>query len=208
MRPLGNAELVAALPTEGTLPGYRVLDTPKSGGDGGTSNSGVRPRACRPLWDARARAATTSVASAWIPIARSDFTPPTEFLSFASYDSGDAEAYLSSLDKALTTCSSLSFPNSLGTRGTADVKRVDNKVALGDASVSFRMHWTVDQGKFKSDTFVLITTVRVGEATVTDVADIGVGNQLSAAKKRAFMPKVDPGMLKSQVDALREAQRH
>lgn len=70
------------------------------------------------------------------------------------------------------------------------------------------MHWTNDQGGFKSDTFVLITTVRAGDATVTDVADIIVGSRLSAAKKRSFMPKVDPDLLNSQVAALREAQGH
>ncbi|MFI8530532.1 hypothetical protein ACIGMX_09805 [Streptomyces aquilus] len=74
--------------------------------------------------------------------------------------------------------------------------------------MSFRMRWTSDQDGFKADTFVLITTVRAGEATVTDSADISVGSQLSAAKKSTFMPKVDPDMLNSQVDALREAQRH
>ncbi|MCX5361121.1 hypothetical protein OG864_20655 [Streptomyces sp. NBC_00124] len=74
--------------------------------------------------------------------------------------------------------------------------------------MSFRMRWTNDQGGFKADTFVLITAVRAGEATVTDVANISVGSQLSAAKKSAFMPKADPGMLNSQVDALREAQGH
>jgi len=211
VRPLSATELVAALPTEGALPGYRVLDAPRpdadDGGKGGTSHSDVRPKACRPLWDATARAAE-SAASARVPIARSKFAPPTEFLSFASYDPGDAEAHLASLDKALSTCPSLSFLDSYGDRGTADVKRVENKAALGDASVSFRMHWTYDQGGFKSDTFVLVTVVRAGEATVTDVADVVVGNRLSAAKKRAFIPKVDPAMLNSQVDALREAQGH
>lgn len=100
-RPLSAAELVAALPTEGALPGYRVLDAPKSTDDDGASSSDVRPKACRPLWDARVRAAT-SVADARIPISRSEFAPPTEFLSFAGYESGDAKAHLASLDKALS----------------------------------------------------------------------------------------------------------
>ncbi|KOG32745.1 hypothetical protein AQJ84_34600 [Streptomyces resistomycificus] len=208
MQPLSGAELVAALPTEGALPGYIVTGTPKSSADGGTSDSDVRPKACRSLWGARARASTGSVASAWIPIARSGFAPPTEFLTFASYDSGGAKAHLASLDTALNTCSSLSFLDSYGTRHTADVERVENQTALGDTSVSFRMHWTYDQDGFKSDTFVLVTTVRQGEATVTDVANASVGSQLSASKKRAFMPKVDPDMLNSQVAALREAQGH
>lgn len=208
VQPLSGAELVAALPTEGAIPGYIVTGTPKSSTDGSTSHSDVSPKTCRSLWDARARASTTSVARAWIPIARSEFAPPSEILTFTSYGSGGAETYLASLDKALDTCSSLSFLASDGTRATADVERVENQVALGDASVSFRMHWKIDQDGFKSDTFVLITTVRVGEATITDVADASVGSQLSASKKRAFMPKVDPDMLNSQVAALREAQGH
>jgi len=207
VRPLSEAELVAALPTEGTLPGYTVLGRPKSDADGTTSNSDVRPSACRPLWAIRAHASTTSVANAWVPITPSGAAPRTEFLSFASYDSGGADAYLASLDKALTTCSSLSFLNSYGTRDTADIERVEPQAALGDESVSFRMRWTNDQGGFKADTFVLITTVRAGEATVTDSADTSVGSQLSAAKKNTFMPKVDPDMLSSQAETLRKAQK-
>ncbi|MFJ2232543.1 hypothetical protein [Streptomyces sp. NPDC087859] len=190
------------------MPGYIVTGTPRSSTDGGTSHADVRPKACRSLWDARARASTTSVASAWIPIARSVFAPPSQSLTFTSYGSGGAETYLASLDKAVDACSSLSFLASDGTRATGDVERVKNQVALGDASVSFRMHWKFDQDGFKSDTFVLVTTVRVGEATVTDVADASVGSQLSASKKRAFIPKVDPDMLNSQVAALRRAQSH
>ncbi|WP_371599314.1 hypothetical protein [Streptomyces sp. NBC_00564] len=206
MKPLSAAELTAALPRDGSLPGYSVTSTPESSTDGSTSDPDVRPEACRPLWDARAGASATSVARAWVSISPSGFAPPTESLTFASYDSDSADAHLASLDKALDACPSLSFLSRYGDRVTADIERVASQVTLGDASVSFRMHWTADLNGFKSDTFSLITTVRTGEATVTAVSDSSVGSQLSASKKRAFMPKLDHDMLKSQADALRKAQ--
>jgi hypothetical protein len=206
VQPLSAAELTAALPRDGSLPGYTVTGTPKSSTAGSTSDPDVRPEACRPLWDARAGASATSIARAWVAITPSEFAPPTETLTFASHDSDSADAYLASLDKALDTCPSLSFLSRYGDRTTADIERVVSQVTLGEASVSFRMHWTADQNGFGSDTFFLITTVRAGEATVTAVSDISVGSQLSASKKRAFMPKLDHDMLKSQADALRKAQ--
>jgi hypothetical protein len=79
---------------------------------------------------------------------------------------------------------------------------------VGDASVSFRTHSASDLDGFKSDADSLITIVRSGEATITVVSDSIVGSQLSAAKKRAFLPKLDQQLLKRQADALLEAQQH
>ena len=68
------------------------------------------------------------------------------------------------------------------------------------------MHWTLNIDGFKSDTYDLVTTVRSGEATITVVSDSIVGSQLSDAKKRAFLPKLDQQLLKRQADALGAAQ--
>ncbi|MFJ1812054.1 MULTISPECIES: hypothetical protein [unclassified Streptomyces] len=198
--------MAAALPSDGSLPGYSVTGTPKTSTGGGTSDPDVRPEACRPLWDARAGVSVTSVARAWVAITPSGFAPPTEVLTFAGYGPDRAEAYVGSLDKALDACPSLSFVSRNGDRTTADVERVASPGAVGDATVSFRVHWTVDLDGFESDTFGLITTVRAGEATVTAMSDISVGSRLPASKRNAFIPKPDLAMLKSQADALREAQ--
>lgn len=146
------------------------------------------------------------MASAWVHISASVFAPPTETLTFSSYRLRGAGAYLASVDKALDACPSLSFLNRYGDRVRVDSERVADHVAVGDASVSFRMHWVSDVGGFKTDTYSLITTVRSGEATVTVVSDSMVGSQLSAVKKRVFLPKLDQHLLQRQADALREAQ--
>jgi hypothetical protein len=133
------------------LPGYSVTGAPESSTDGSTSDADVRPEACRPLWDARSGASATSVARAWVSISPSGFAPPTESLTFASYDSDGADAHLASLDKALDACPSLSLLSRYGDRVTADIERVASQDTLGDASVSFRMHWTIDLNRLKSD---------------------------------------------------------
>ncbi|MFE6484241.1 hypothetical protein ACFVGN_15070 [Streptomyces sp. NPDC057757] len=206
MQPLSAAELTAALPRDGSLPGYTVTSTPESTNVSSTSDPNVKPEACRPLWDAHGGASAASVARAWVLMTSTGFAPPTESLTFASYDSGSADAHLASLDKALDACPSLSFLSQYGDRVTADIERVASQVTMGDASTSFRMHWTLDLNGLESDTFSLITTVRTGEATVTAVSDSIVGSQLSASQKRAFLPKMDHDMLKSQADDLRKAQ--
>ncbi|MFJ8036002.1 hypothetical protein [Streptomyces sp. NPDC096032] len=109
------------------------------------------------------------------------------------------------MEKALDACTSLSFLNNFGDRVTVAVERVVDQVAVGDATVSFRMHWASDVGGSKLEMYSLITTVRSGEASITVVSDSSVGSQLSAAKKRAFLPKLDQQLLKDEADALRNA---
>lgn len=53
VQPLSAAELTAALPRDGSLPGYSVTGTPESSTGSSTSDPTVKPEACRPLWDAR-----------------------------------------------------------------------------------------------------------------------------------------------------------
>ncbi|MFF3248806.1 hypothetical protein ACFYWY_34930 [Streptomyces sp. NPDC002870] len=110
------------------------------------------------------------------------------------------------MDKALDACPSLSFLNRYGDRVQVDIEGVADQVPAGDATVSFRMHFTTDAGRFKTDHDSLITTVRSGEAIITVVSDSIFASQLSAAKKRSFLPKLDQNLLKRQADALREAQ--
>ncbi|MER6560821.1 hypothetical protein ABT300_24440 [Streptomyces sp. NPDC001027] len=199
--------MAAALPEEGALPGYRVTSAPETKTGGEKSDHSVRPAACQPLEDARSRVFADSVASAWVNISAQEFAPPTETLTFTSYRSRGAGAYLSSLDTALDTCPSLSLLSRYGDRVDVGVERVKDQVSVGDASVSFRMHWALNVDGFKSETYSLVTTVRSGEGTITVVSDSSVGSQLSDAKKRAFVPKLDQQLLERQADALGEAQR-
>ncbi|WP_369242211.1 hypothetical protein AB5J56_44700 [Streptomyces sp. R21] len=201
--------MAAALPEQGALPGYSVNNSaPETTTGGDKSDQSVRPAACQPLEDARSGVFADSAATAWIHISASKFAPPDETLTFTSYRSGAAGAHLASLDKALAACPSLSFQNRYGDRVSVDVERVKDEVSAGDASVSFRMHWTLNIDGFKSDTYDLVTTVRSGEATITVVSDSIVGSQLSDAKKRAFLPKLDQQLLKRQADALGAAQHN
>ncbi|MDX5563726.1 hypothetical protein PYK79_10725 [Streptomyces sp. ID05-04B] len=198
--------MAAALPEEGALPGYSVISTPETKTGGEKSDHSVRPAACQLLEDARSGVFADSVASAWVNISAPGFAPSTERLTFTSYRSRGAGAYLASLDTALDACPSLSLLDRDGDRVNAGVERVKDQVSVGDASVSFRMHWALNIGGFKSETYSLVTTVRSGEATITVVTDSSFGSQLSDAKKRAFLPKLDQQLLKRQADALGEAQ--
>ncbi|MFF6804599.1 hypothetical protein [Streptomyces sp. NPDC012616] len=198
--------MAAALPEQGALPGYSVNSAPETKAGGGTSDPSVRPKACQPLEDARSGVFADSVASAWVHISASEFAPPEETLTFTSYRFGAAGAHLASLNAALDACPSLSLRSRYGDRVSMDVERVKDEVSVGHDSVSFRMHWTLDIDGFKSETYSLITTVRSGEATVTGVSESSVGSQLSDAKKRAFLPKLDQKLLKRQADALGAAQ--
>ncbi|MFF4909013.1 hypothetical protein ACFY2T_29560 [Streptomyces sp. NPDC001260] len=210
-RPLSAAELAAALPKDGTLPGYDVNSEPETETAGDESAESVRPAACEPLDNARSGIFTDSVASAWVHISALKFAPPDETLTFTSYRSGGAAAHFAALAKALDACPSLSLPNRFGGRVSVDVTRVKDNAPAGDASVSFRMHWSARTGgpkdAYKTDTEILVTTVRSGEATLTVVSDIGFASQLSDAKKHAFIPKIDQQLLKRQADALSAAQR-
>ncbi|NED35946.1 hypothetical protein [Streptomyces sp. SID8499] len=205
-QPLTAAELAAALPRQGALPGYRVNSAPEARTGAEKSDHSVRPAACQPLEDARSGVFADSAAGARVPISPLKFAPPTETLTFTSYRPRGAAAHLASLTTALDACPSFSMPTRYGERVSVDVARAEDQVSAGDASVSFRLHWATTANGFTSDTYVLVTTVRSGEATLTDVADTGVGSQLSDAKKRAFLPKPDERLLKSQADALDRAQ--
>jgi hypothetical protein len=211
VRALSAAELAAALPKDGTLPGYTVTSAPETETVGDEFDQSVRPAACQPLEDAKAGVFTDSVASARVHISASRFAAPDETLTFTSYRPGGVGAHLAALDTALDACPSLSLRNQYGGRVRVDVERVRDDVSVGDASVSFRMHWSarIDGLKdgYKAEAYILVTTVRSGEATITAVSDIGVGSQLSDAKKRAFLPKLDHQLLKRQADALGAAQR-
>ena len=208
VRPLTAAELAAALPEEGSLPGYTIDSAPETTTTaGGSTDEAVRPTACRPLHDARSGALAASVATARVHISATGSAPPTETVTFTSYRPGGAAAHIASLDKALDACPSLSFLNRYGDRVSLDVEPVADQVAVGDAAVSFRTHSASDIGGFTSDADSLITIIRSGNATITVVSDSIIGSQLSTAKKRAFLPKLDQQLLKRQADALRQAQR-
>lgn len=205
-QPLTTAELATALPRQGALPGYSVNGAPETRTGAEKSDHSVRPAACQPLEDARSGVFADSAAGARVPISALKFAPPTEILTFTSYRPRGAAAHLASLTAALDACPSFSMPSRYGDRLSVDVARAEDQVSAGDASVSFRMHWVTTVNGFTSDTYVLVTTIRSGEATLTDVADTSAGGQLSDAKKRSFLPKPDGRLLKSQADALGRAQ--
>ncbi|MFH8804635.1 hypothetical protein ACH4F6_34615 [Streptomyces sp. NPDC017936] len=205
MRQLSADELAAALPRDGTLPGYELVGPPRTS-DGDKPQSVVGPAACRPLQDAFS-APASATAAAWVNLTPDTFVPPTESLTFSSYRPGGASASLAALDKALTTCATYTLQGSYGGPVTVDVERVELPDAPGDDALSFRTHWVLELDGSKSDTFRLTTAVRVGEATLTLASDIGAGSELPEAKKRALMPQLNLDLLKSQTDALRAAQR-
>lgn len=204
--PLSATELATALPSGNELPGYSVNAKPELKTDGGPERQGVRPAACRPLEDAHDGLSATAAASARVSISASVFAPPDESITFTSHRPGGAASDLASIEKALGTCPSLSFRNRYGAWIRTDVNRVRDRVSAGDASVSFRMHFVMDIGGSKMDTYRLVTVVRSGEATMTVVSDSSVGSQLSAAKKRTFSPKLDQTLLEREANALRGAQ--
>ncbi|MEE1808893.1 hypothetical protein [Streptomyces sp. BE133] len=206
VRPPGAAELAAALPQGESLPGYSVNGEPESRTGVGTPDRSVRPAACRALQDARSGSSSTSVAEARVFISASTFAPPIETLTFTSHRPGGAASYLAAVDKELDACPSLSFLGRSGDRIRAEIERVPDRVSAGDASVSFEMHWALDVDGLTMETFSLVTAVRSGEAIMTVTSDSSVGSRLSAAKKRALLPKLDQALLKREADALRAAQ--
>lgn len=205
-RPLTGAQLAAALPTQGALPGYKVTNTPETKVGGNKPDLSVRPAACQPLQGARSGRSAASVASASVNISDHTFAPPEETLTFTSYRPGEAGAYLTSLNTALDACPSLSLLTLYGERLSRNVERVKDQVSVGDASVSYRTHFTSTVDGFKGEMFSLITIVRSGNATITVVTDSSVGSQLPEAKKRAFVPKLDQQLLKREAAALAAAQ--
>ncbi|MFD4573459.1 hypothetical protein ACFWNK_13385 [Streptomyces sp. NPDC058417] len=206
VRPLSAQELAAALPTEASAPGFRIVGTPTLRTGGSTWGADAEPEVCRPLWEARAGGSDRAVASASLSISHSDTALESRFLTFASLGPGQADAFVASVGKALASCASTSFVSSRGNRVTTKIEKVADPGIAGYDAVSFRMRWHSEIDGFAADTYILVTTLRAGDATLTEVADISLGSRLSAARQRAFVPKLYPDPLKAQADSLREAQ--
>ncbi|MEU4037893.1 hypothetical protein [Streptomyces collinus] len=206
MKGLTAAQLAAALPRRGGMPGYKVDTSPQLKPDDKPDPS-VRPTACRPLMNAHGGVFPDAEDSAWVKVTPKIPAPPDERITFSSFRPHTATAYMTTLGQALDACHSLSRTTYFGKRIRLAVQRVPSP-AVGDAAVSFRTLWSQvdDSDGSKIEWTSLVTTVREGNATATVATTSYFALRLPAAKKKEFTPEPDKQLLARGVEALHKAQ--